>query len=607
MAVKTALRLPASLMVLLAACRGEPAPVRPVHFADLAFGDAAATVRSSRGAPRVDWFFCGDQYRRGLWLEDGERLSFPLPVPLEPAAAALTLRLALVGCLRRDPEQHGPGAGELVVRALNGAGRATELGRLPLPRFRWWDHEVDLGGLAGHATTLEVEAVLAPGVHAYLKDAYVATEAPARLPRTDPGPQVLLVVVDTLRADALSAYGGGEATPGLDALAADSELFLRHYAAAPWTKPSHASLLTGQPAAAHGVGAEDVVPAALPLLAELAQQRGLDTGALVYECGWLSPRFGWSRGFDRYQVDHSQLSTQVRSAVNWIAERRERPFFFFLHTFETHSDFTILPYEGRGATRLAVEQKFGIDHYGCLPDETCASMRLMRIDRGEFAPLPGESEVLRFLYGRGVQEADRQLAVLFAALRVMGMFERMMIVVTSDHGEMLLEHGGLFHSGSREEVLRVPLLVKWPGNRRAGERNPALTASIDLVPTILGQLGVTAEGYPGRDLAGPAGAERALVVGDTERAVWRDRWKARFAGDGAELWDLEADPEELEDLAAREPGVVGELRALVAQHDRAGAALRARLGREQSALSEEDRERLRALGYLDSPTPRVPE
>lgn len=133
--------------------------------------------------------------------------------------------------------------------------------------------------------------------------------------------QILLVSVDTLRADAIGCGGEHRLTPNLDRLAAEGESWARHYAASHWTKPSHASLLTGYPALVHGALDRDSPTApALLTVAERFTRAGWATGALVYDCGWLTPKHGFARGFDDYRVRRWRIDKQVRAAVNWLTQ-----------------------------------------------------------------------------------------------------------------------------------------------------------------------------------------------------------------------------------------------------------------------------------------------
>jgi arylsulfatase A-like enzyme len=412
--------------------------------------------------------------------------------------------------------------------------------------------------------------------------------------------------VDTLRADLVGAVAGlpvaSSPTPHLDALAAEGEVFVPHYAAASWTKPSHAALLTGYPSPVHGaLTAEAVLAPAVPTLAERLRAAGLATGGLVHDCVWLNPKFGFHRGFDDYRSVKWRSGQLGRAAVSWMAAHRDRPFFFFLHTFDAHSDFLHLPYEGAGVNTASVRRRFAVQKYGCRQG-LCASALLEALPLGDVQPLPREPEILRYLYAAGVRETDLHLGRLFADLRRLGLWDDLTVVITSDHGEMLLEHGRTLHGQWYEQVLKVPLIVKWPHGERAGTRTAIPTSALDVVPTLLAQAGLEADELPGTDLRRPR-RDRTLFA---HHGVWRVAIRSGLKGvftweDEAHLFDLTADPAELHDLASRRPEVLDGLEGDLDKLARWSTATRARLGAEDNVfqdLSGEERERLRALGYL---------
>ena len=347
-----------------------------------------------------------------------------------------------------------------------------------------------------------VRARVPSGRDFFLRDLVVQTPPrPTAAARPDRR-QVLLISIDTLRADALSALGGPWPTPRLDRFAARAETFTRHYAAAAWTKPSHASLLTGHAPAVHGAG-EDVaspIRPGLALLAERFRDAGFRTKGLVTECVWLRPGYGFGRGFGEYDSVPWTPSQMARRTASWMAAHGEEDFFFFLHLFDVHSDFWHLPYEAPGVQRTRVGERFGLDGYGCRAG-LCASHMLLAMREGRLAPQPGEDEILRFLYGGGVRHLDETLGQLLTDLDLLGLLDDMLIVLTSDHGEALLERGRVLHGAHWEPVLRVPLAIKWPRGGHAGERRDEPTSALDVAPTLLAAFGL---GRPGASGVRPA-------------------------------------------------------------------------------------------------------
>jgi len=575
------------------ACGRSASPPAPLYQDLIVEGRLA----SSRGAIAPGEIFCADELRYGLKLADGDELT--AEVLVSPGA-----RLELASCVswpKGDRQERGGDALELEITAA--AGGAPLAHRLAAPRStRPFRGELDLGGLAPGPARVRLRARVPSGRDLFLRDLVVRTpRAPAPRPPATPR-QVLLISVDTLRGDALGALGGPWPTPRLDRFAAGAEVFGQHYSAASWTKPSHASLLTGQSPPVHGAGEDPETPIhpRLPLVAERFREAGFATQGLVTECVWLRPGYGFGRGFDAYQSRPWSPQQLTRQAANWVAAHQGDDFFLFLHLFDPHSDFWHLPYESPGVQRRLVVERFGRD-YGCRAGK-CASHLLMAIQQGEIEPLPRDPEVLGFLYGGGVRHLDETLGGLVADLETLGILDGMLVVLTSDHGEALLEQGRVLHGTPWNQVLRVPLVVKWPGGDRAGRRHDGPTSALDLAPTLLAAFGLPAGELPGADLRA-ARRERPVFAWGGWRAVVEGKLKAVFPPGAGEplLFDLEADPAETRSLARQRPDDLARLAALLRAREGRDEALRGRLGAASQAaapLSEEDRARLRALGYL---------
>jgi arylsulfatase A-like enzyme len=597
---------PILLLALLAGACGAGAPPALGYEDLVASGRLAALPGVEAGAERL----CADETRFAVAVPGGRELRLPLVLGAAPT-------LTVAAC--------APAAGSALVLILEGpGGLASEL-RLPMDGASWAERTLDLAALAGGPASLRLRVDAPEGEALLVSDLWLRHRRPdppgagaARpeaaaepVPRRArgwgrPPDRILLISVDTLRADAaLGPPAGSGPVSALAAFAARAETFDPHYAAASWTKPSHASLLTGLPVEAHGIELEgEVLLPEATTLAERFSAGGFATAGLVYDCLWLDPRFGFDRGFDEYRVARWDAGQAARATVSWIARHRREPFFYFLHLFTPHSDMERLPYEGRGVTRETVAARFGLEDYGCR-EGVCASSLLQAINAG-LPPLAGEEEVLRFLYQRGVATTDRALGRLFADLDELGLLDDMLVVVTSDHGEAFFEHGQLLHTTVHEEVLRVPLFVHWPGGERAGERRSVPTASIDLAPTLLAAVGLEHEGLPGRDLAalaGDPGGRRALVAGTLYKAVIAPPWKAIFSIDRPVepvLYHLGRDPGERHDLAARHPDVLLRLRDLGIAHVVASRELtRPKAEPERPVLTPEERRRLEALGYIE--------
>ena len=397
--------------------------------------------------------------------------------------------------------------------------------------------------------------------------------------RRDPGLSVLLVTIDTLRADALGCYGrNGAETPWIDRLAEGGVRFEEAHAHNVVTLPSHANLLCGRYPLEHGVRDNTGFrfPATQPTLATLLKAGGWQTGAFVSAFP-LDSRFGLDRGFDVYDdrlggtetttaflVPERTGTKTVAAAREWLEKVRGQRFFAFVHLYEPH-----FPY---------------------VPPEPFAS-------RFRSAPYQGE-----------VAAADAALGTLLEPILAAGPAAHTLVVLTSDHGESLGEHGedthGIF---AYEATLRVPLIVYAPGlfsHRVVGTP----VRHIDVVPTVLDALGVAIpKDLPGRSLLPQINGRRAeptesyleALSGSLNRG-WAplhgvlDRDLMKYVDlPIPELYDLRLDPSEQRNLAASRPGDLDRLRALLGRARADDVGVGARVREEQATL-----ERLRALGYV---------
>jgi arylsulfatase A-like enzyme len=432
----------------------------------------------------------------------------------------------------------------------------------------------------------------------------------------------VLVVIDTLRADAVGAYGGPVATPALDGLAADGALFERAVAPASQTAPSHATLFTGQEVLRHGTLRNGVpLPEPAETVAEILQRRGFATAAFASSFV-LDPRFGWAQGFDDYDAHFPRAGETLRQragqwkqyafdgfdrradatntrALRWL-ETAPEPFFLFVHYFDPHAPYL--------ASRVRL---------GAVPDEFAQRDASERI-AGLRKTLPNLSQAqlahaLRS-YQAEVLEVDAALGRLLAALDARGLRDRTLVIVTADHGEGLGQHGTLDHAPNiYEEQIRVPLLMRWPERIQPAARIEEPIGLVDVAPTIAAATGSEFEqAVDGRSLLGALDtgrvAEPRPIFGrrrhyprpfqghrGTLFFVRDGRWKLIRATEGDdELYDLQTDASERTNLLEQVPEVA----------ERLGALLDDSLARlpdtaVEIAPNDEVRRGLEALGYAE--------
>jgi choline-sulfatase len=395
-------------------------------------------------------------------------------------------------------------------------------------------------------------------------------------------PNIVLITLDTTRADHLGAYGYGQAkTPRLDRLAGDGVLFEHAVTSAPITLPAHASLLTGSNPFAHGVrnNGNFSLDESIPTLATRLHDAGYRTAAFVSSFV-LDRRYGLARGFDSYD-DRLQLERRgdvtAAAALEWLrsgssasrsatasVERQHAPFFLWLHLYDAHD-----PYAPPPPFREAFASQ----------------------------PYDGEIAFDDQVIGSVLDELDRLSARSTTIVAVVG-----------DHGESLGEHDEATHAVFvYEATLRVPLIVAWPGHLPNARRVADLVRGIDLAPTLLDLAGAQPlTGAQGRSLAaialGQNGGPVPVAYAETYfplfymnwaplRSVQDGRWKYIEAPQ-PELYDLGSDPGERINLVNRESGRAAALRRTL----EATAAGQGRMS--QRRLDRDAAAKLAALGYV---------
>jgi arylsulfatase A-like enzyme len=476
--------------------------------------------------------------------------------------------------------------------------------------------------------TLSAEPAYPEAVGAWVDEIEVAWGEPRIESRPiEPAPRrpsIVLILVDTLRRDYLGFHGfDGPISPNLDRLAMESLVFENGVTQAPWTKPSIASLFTSLHPDTHGLdnheglfgprGSEALTTGVLPgeavTLAEALSGAGYRTAAFVAN-PWLDRRYGFDQGFDSYEVVESLPEILERARV---FARGEGPFFLYLHFMDVHgpydapeTDFEAMQVSPsldvretpptRGLPKLPPYLR-GIPWLGNedLKDRSFGELISFRLTR---------SHTLRARYAANVLDFDRRIAPFLDEVRNSDLNGNTILVLTSDHGEELLEHGGWDHGlNLYDHQLRVPLWIRAPGAREV--RRVTRTANlVDVMPTLLAlaNLGSPA-GIEGEDLSRPEPTDELSFASATKHregvhAVRNERYKLILDGQtgSASLFDLEADPCEYRDVSAENEAEVQRLLGLLSRH--IDQARRSRLRPESAVIPEEIRERLESLGYL---------
>jgi arylsulfatase A-like enzyme len=450
----------------------------------------------------------------------------------------------------------------------------------------------------------------------------------ARTPAAAGVPNVVVFMIDTLRADHLSAYGySGVHSPAIDRLAADGVRFADAFSQASWTRPSVATILTGLYPSSHGaVHKADVIPDRVDTLAEQMQRAGYHTAAFVNNAN-VSQAFNFQQGFDEFRylapafffyasepaaqltlysglrlVRERLLARRVdvhnyyqpaevvtNEVMRWLGslDAAHQPFFLFVHYMDAHDPYMVHPFNGEGYARVAQPN-----------------------------PPPDVAEKYLRLYDGEIAYLDEHVGRLLDDLRASGLYDKTLVVLTADHGEEFREHGGWWHGTTLyDEQIHVPLIMK-PAHASAetgGRVVDALATSLDIAPTILtaahAAVPETLQGHA-LPLDGGSTPSRDRVFseedleGNVLHSVRTRDWKYIDANPGnprglrpEELYDVAHDPGERREMTSVEPARAQSMRAdlgrsLLEARAHAGAS-------QQGGNDAATQERLRALGYVN--------
>lgn len=452
-------------------------------------------------------------------------------------------------------------------------------------------------------------------------DAMMTGQAPPVAPGTAQGPNVILIIADTLRADFVGAYGSkATKTPAMDGLAKDGVVFENAFSNSTWTRPSVATILTSLYPSSHRVMYKtDLLPGEVTTLAETMKGAGYVTVGYVTNIN-VAPSFHFEQGFDEYHyltpefffgatdsgsklafysgmrlvrarflakekwVQHYYQDAQTVNgdALPWLDKNADNPSFTLIHYMDPHDPYFEIPYNGVAVARVDT------------PD-----------------PDPSQRDRLVKLYASNIEYLDRFIGNLTEALKASGQYDNTVIALVADHGEEFYEHKGWWHGTTLyDEESRVPMVVKLAKNAKAGTRVTALAQLLDVTPTLAAAAQVEADAaWQGRDLFSNTPAPAALFQeedheGNVLHSIRTDSWKLILANEGnprhlaaVELYDMKTDPKETSNVADANAAVVEQLRTdLEALKVMAGSrAVTGSTGEIDSATSE----KLKALGYAN--------
>ena len=461
---------------------------------------------------------------------------------------------------------------------------------------------------------------------AFLAPARTTSQTPAAIPESLlDKPNVILIMVDTLRADHLPCYGYSEnKTPNIDRFASDSVLYKNTFGQSSWTKPQAATLLTSLYPSSHNTYLKPhILPDALDTLPEVMSSLGFHTLGIVNVIHF-SPGFNFNQGFDRYhylapdfffyaqdssshlclynilrlirarflskqrQVNHYYQDAGVvnQLAFEWLEESKASRFFLFLHYMEPHDPYFTHPYNGEGVARVSTPN-----------------------------PNPDQAAEIEKLYDGEISYLDHHFGELIDFLKREGLYEDTLIIFTADHGEEFFEHGGWWHGTTLyEEQIHIPLIIKYPKGQSGGTVTEEIVRTLDIAPTILDYMGnQVPPAMQGTSLLKEyhlRSSQDQMVFSEENhennvlQSVRSDNWKFILANQNnprglspQELFNLAEDPEEKNNRAAAQRERTEQMEAEIENYlDFArGQSAQEKVG----TIDQTTEDRLRALGYVD--------
>ena len=442
-------------------------------------------------------------------------------------------------------------------------------------------------------------------------------------------PNIVLISIDDLRADHLGCYGYSRHTsPNIDSFAKRNTLFKNCYVHEPWTLTSHISMLTSLYPITHGVDRSHPLDQAIVTLTETLESEGYMALGFVSAGAWTRAAFGLGQGFKIYCDGKPGESAEDKnvSIRKYLENYKEKKLFLFIHYFDVHSDSNKLPYDAPYPFNNLFSNGYSGNFQGG-EKGIFASKYLKHVNKNQIKLREDDLNYIISLYDNGIAYMDKCIGDLFEILKDTDIFDNSLIVITSDHGEEFQEHGYMLHANPYyyEEIMHVPLIVKLPKarnfkNNKGRKAINGLVESIDIMPTIIDLLGMKRPKMQGKSLTGlingdERGKEYIFGFGSGGNLFVRtERWKmlndSSLKEGRFKLFDLHSDPMERVNLIGKGLKIEDRLKKRLKEEIEKSQQLRKELLNREAisgdkdrrykdvSLTQEEKEKLRALGYL---------
>ncbi len=473
------------------------------------------------------------------------------------------------------------------------------------------------------AAGLALMVALAGWAAAQPQPTALAATSPVAVDPSKPRRNVVLISLDSLRADHVGAYGyERDTSPNFDRFAKEGVLFRNAISTSSWTLPTHLTMFTGRSQVSHGVVVDTrVLPKTIPTLGEIFHEAGYATAGFV-----SGPYVGGHYGYDRGMDDYIDLSAQwgkgaeARAAIlspeinekglGWLERNHEKPFFLFLHYFDIHYDFVPPP---------PYDTMFDPDYTGTMDGRRF-------IERDDVNPKmdPRDLAHIEALYDGEIRFTDEHVGRVLDKLKSLGLLDSTVVLIVADHGDEFFEHGNKGHHRTvYDEVLHIPFALRLPGGEHAGRQVDEQVSLIDVFPTLLDAAGFTvpaaAEGESVAAWLDGGGPKRSAIFSDFYDKRGFNLQVARRTADSKtiqhfnrithpkrgpiEFYDLASDPDESDNRREQHaPQVAASIESMSSWLEGQWRAYRASQaaagGGDSIEIDEETMKRLESLGYV---------